>query len=272
MKEFGGWETAAIKFHQSVDTVIRGNLIRGVYHQMQGAFGIWMDFGNQGTRISGNVIYNTQAAGIFLEMDHGPILVDNNILVGGGFRSNSENTVLAHNLMADFGCDYNKDIKRRSQYYRPHTTKRVGVKTGVPENDQWFNNIFLRTGLSEVKNAPGFVADLNVFLEGAQASSFGDVHSVVDASAAKLQIEEKPLGVTIRFSVNEAPSQVEPPWVDAELVGVFPTVDQTIEDRYGQPIRVDTDFRGKRRARPVVGPLADLKQGENVVLWSASSR
>ncbi len=25
-KEFGGWETAAIKFHESVDTVIRGNL------------------------------------------------------------------------------------------------------------------------------------------------------------------------------------------------------------------------------------------------------
>jgi len=30
-KEFGGWETAAIKFHKSVDAVIRGNLIRGVY-------------------------------------------------------------------------------------------------------------------------------------------------------------------------------------------------------------------------------------------------
>lgn len=42
-KEFGGWETAAIKFHNSVDTVIRGNLIRGVYRQKQGAFGIWMD-------------------------------------------------------------------------------------------------------------------------------------------------------------------------------------------------------------------------------------
>ncbi len=42
-KEFGGWETAAVKFHESVDTVIRGNLIRGVYHQGYGAFGIWMD-------------------------------------------------------------------------------------------------------------------------------------------------------------------------------------------------------------------------------------
>lgn len=51
-REFGGWETAAIKFHNSVDTVISGNLIRGVFHQQQGAFGIWIDFGNQGIRIT----------------------------------------------------------------------------------------------------------------------------------------------------------------------------------------------------------------------------
>ncbi len=100
-KEFGGWETAAIKFHESVDTVIRGNLIRGVYHQGYGAFGIWMDWANQGTRITGNIIYNTQAANVFLEMDHGPILVDNNVLIGQGVRSNSEGTVFAHNLLVD---------------------------------------------------------------------------------------------------------------------------------------------------------------------------
>ncbi len=51
-REFGGWETAAIKFHNSVDTVIEGNLIRGVFRQIQGAFGIWIDFGNQGVRIT----------------------------------------------------------------------------------------------------------------------------------------------------------------------------------------------------------------------------
>ncbi|MCL4193544.1 MAG: DUF1565 domain-containing protein, partial [Thermoguttaceae bacterium] len=56
-REFGGWETAAIKFHNSVDTVISGNLIRGVFRQEQGAFGIWIDFGNQGIRITRNIIY-----------------------------------------------------------------------------------------------------------------------------------------------------------------------------------------------------------------------
>jgi hypothetical protein len=62
------------------------------------------------------------------------------------------------------------------------------------------------------------------------------------------------------------------PWVDRTLVGVMPTVGQTIEDRNGRPIRVDTDILGKERARPIAGPLADLKPGENTVKWSAEDR
>ena len=104
-REFGGWETAAIKFHNSVDTVIDNNLIRGVFRQQQGAFGIWIDFGNQGIRITRNIIYNTEAATVFLEMNHGPILVDNNVLIGQSVRSNSEATVFAHNLFVDCGYD-----------------------------------------------------------------------------------------------------------------------------------------------------------------------
>ena len=179
-REFGGWETAAIKFHNSVDTVISGNLIRGVYHQKEGAFGIWMDFGNQGTRITRNIIYNTEAATVFLEMDHGPTLVDNNILIGQPVRSNSEATVFAHNLFVDCGYDYSPDTGRRSEYYTPHTTKIVGRKTGTAQDDKWFNNIFVRQGLDRVKTAPGYASDYNVFLEGAKKSTFGDEHSVVD--------------------------------------------------------------------------------------------
>ena len=151
-KEFGGWETAAIKFHNSVDTVISGNLIRGVFRQQQGAFGIWIDFGNQGIRITRNIIYNTEAATVFLEMNHGPILVDNNVLIGESVRSNSEATVFAHNLFVDCGYEYHPDVNRRSQYFEPHTTKPAGRKTGTAQDDKWFNNIFVRRGLDASEN------------------------------------------------------------------------------------------------------------------------
>ena len=126
--------------------MISANLIRRVSCQKEGAFGIWMDFGNQGTRITRNLIYDTMTATVFLEMDHGPILVDNNILVGKSPESNSEATVFAHNLFVDCGYNYHPDIKRRSQYYQPHTTKVVGTKTGTAQDDKWFNNIFIRGG------------------------------------------------------------------------------------------------------------------------------
>lgn len=268
-REFGGWETAAIKFHNSVDTVLSGNLIRGVYHQKEGAFGIWMDYGNQGTRITGNIIYNTAAATVFLEMNHGPALVDNNVLAGQPVRSNSEGTVFAHNLFVDCGYDYSPDTERRSEYYTPHTTKIVGRKTGTAQDDKWFNNIFVRMGLDRVKAAPGYTSDHNVFLEGAKKSTFGDEHSVASAYVTGFTIEDASRGTTIRFSVNGATLQTQGTQVNGELVGVFPTVGQTIQDRFGKPIRVNRDINGKEYAPPVAGPLADLKTGPNTIGWAA---
>ena len=271
-KEFGGWETAAIKFHNSVDTVISGNLIRGVFRQQQGAFGIWIDFGNQGIRITRNVIYNTEAATVFLEMNHGPILVDNNVLIGAATLSNSEATVFAHNLFVDCGYEYNPDLTRRSAYYEPHTTKTAGRKTGTAQDDKWFNNIFIRRGLDGVKTAQGYASDYNVFLEGAKKSSFGDNNSVVDPLATALTVEDHPLGATITFSISDAPLRVNGPRVSAELVGVFPTVGQTIEDRDGHPINISTDINYKRFSRPIPGPLANLQRGKNAIIWSLGNR
>jgi len=267
-REFGGWETAAIKLHNSVDTTISGNLIRGVYHQQQSAYGIWMDYANQGTRITRNIIYNTEAETIFLEMNHGPAIIDNNILVGKGLRSNSEATLIAHNLLVDSWYKYQPDTNRRSSYYRPHTTIDVGRKTGTAQDERWYNNIFIRRGLDDVKDAPGYESDYNVFYEGAKASSFGDEHSVVESFATGFTHENRPLGVTIKFSVNEAALGLKGPWIDKELVGVFSTVGQTIEDRHGKAIKVDTDFNDRRYSHPIPGPLADLRRGVNHIAWT----
>ena len=63
--EFGGWETAAIKFHAPINTIIRNNCIRKVRGPHSGgAYGIWLDWEAQGTRISGNVIYDTEWAAL----------------------------------------------------------------------------------------------------------------------------------------------------------------------------------------------------------------
>lgn len=239
-----------------------------MYRQKQGAFGIWIDFGNQGVRITRNVIYDTEAATVFLEMDHGPTLVDNNILVGASVRSNSEATVFAHNLFVDCPYQYHADVNRRSQYYEPHTTRPAGRKTGTARDDKWYNNIFIRRGLEQVNAAPGYESDYNVFLEGAKKSSFGDPHSVVAPTATGFAVADQPLGATVTLSVGDRLLRVNAPRVNAQLVGVFPTVGQTIEDRDGNPIEVGADINGKRFVRPIPGPLATLHRGKNTISWS----
>jgi len=266
-REFGGWETAAIKFHESVDVLIEGNLIRRVGRQGYGAFGIWLDWANQGARVRGNVIYQTDTAAIFLEMNHGPTLVDNNIVIGKGIRSNSEASTFAHNLFVD--CDFAmvSDTKRSSQYYKPHTCLIVGRRKGIPRDDKWFNNIFVRRGLDRVRPAPGYASDWNIFYEGAKRSRFGDLHSIEAPFVTGFDLKEEKYGVVITFRVDRAPFELNPPWVDSGLVGKAATVGQTIESPGGLPIRVDKDFGGKPFKRPLPGPLSDLAEGCNRVTW-----
>jgi hypothetical protein len=194
------------------------------------------------------------------------------VLIGEKIRSNSEATVFAHNLLVDCPYDYRPDVNRRSQYFQPHTTITVGRKTGTAQDSKWFNNIFVRQGLDGVKAAPGYESDYNAFLAGAKKSTFGDEHSVVNSTAATVRVENTPLGARIIFSPGDALLQLDALRVDAERVGVFPTVGQTIEDRNGNPITVDTDVHGDPFTRPIIGPLANLQPGQNTITWSAEGR
>ena len=126
----------------------------------------------------------------------------------------------------------------------------------------------MAAGLDAVKIAAGYASDYNVFLEGAKKSSFGDEHSIVDSSAVDFSRKDDPAGATIGFTVGDALFGVKGPWVDGKLVGTFPRIQQTIEDRHGNPITVDTDLGGRKRTQPVAGPLADLERGRNTITWS----
>ena len=71
-QRFSGYETAGIKFHAPVDTVIGHNHI---YLSIQG---IWLDWMNQGARVTQNLMHdNGPSEDLFVEVDHGPFMIDN---------------------------------------------------------------------------------------------------------------------------------------------------------------------------------------------------
>lgn len=307
LREFGGWETAAIKFHHTSDVTISNNVIRAVRNLFSTAgFGIWIDYVNQGTRISGNIMYDIDNYAIHLEMNHGPMLIDNNIIIGktfnvkaqgsdfsqhpGGINTSTDGVVYAHNLFVDANQVYTEFKTRSSDYFKPHTTIANGKKDGTHCEDKWYNNIFIRRGLDntpflryvavpgsewdlkinaeEFKGAPGMVADNNLFLEGAKGFSFADAKSVVDPFKTDFKIESNATGVNMSFLMNSTFRKGNSPLVDDKLVGIFTTTGQSIADKNAKPITVNADINGKLFKKPIVGPISTLNEGANNIVWS----
>ena len=71
---YGGADTAGLKLLCSVDVTIRNNRI----HHNGGYGGIWLDWMSQGARVVGNRLWANNWSDVFLEVDHGPILVEGN--------------------------------------------------------------------------------------------------------------------------------------------------------------------------------------------------
>ncbi len=100
------YEEGAIKMHRMANGLIAANLVRD-----NDAYGIWIDNGFTGARITRNVLLNNLRAGIFLELGDGPGLVDNNFIaltrLGDGLYSHdASNVTVTHNTFwgnANFG-------------------------------------------------------------------------------------------------------------------------------------------------------------------------
>ena len=107
MMELGGAEIAGIKMHAAIDVVMRRN------HIHHCTMGIWCDWEAQGTRITGNLLHDNQKPGfakplpggmtsqdIFVEVSHGPTLIDHNLLLSDvSLRIATEGVAMVHNLI-----------------------------------------------------------------------------------------------------------------------------------------------------------------------------
>ena len=136
-RQFAGAEIAGIKLHAAIDVLIRNNRIHNAGR------GMWMDWMAQGTHITGNLLYDNSTDDLFVEVDHGPFLVDNNLFLSGlNLRDVSEGGAYAHNLMT--GRILSQPEPRRSTpYHKAHSTALAGLTSIVGGDDRFYNNIFV---------------------------------------------------------------------------------------------------------------------------------
>ncbi len=164
MMELGGAEIAGIKMHAAIDVIMRRN------HIHHCTMGIWCDWEAQGTRISANLLHDNQRPSfakqldggmscqdIFVEVGHGPTLIDNNILLSDvSLRIATEGVAMVHNLICGAFSYVGKGTgPRYTPYHIPHRTEVMGFMTILHGDDRFYNNIFVQKWPSEdfvVKN------------------------------------------------------------------------------------------------------------------------
>ena len=153
MMELGGAEIAGIKMHAAIDVIYRRN------HIHHCTMGIWCDWEAQGTRITQNLFHDNQkpefakqlkggmmSQDIFVEVGHGPTLIDNNILLSDAcLRMATEGVAMVHNLICGaLTCVGEGTGPRYTPYHIPHRTEVMGFMTILHGDDRFYNNIFVQ--------------------------------------------------------------------------------------------------------------------------------
>ncbi len=176
-----GFEIAGIKLHAAIDVLFRRNHI---HHCSRG---IWLDWQAQGTRITQSLFHDNEPVkgthidfpfdigeDVFVEVSHGPTLIDNNIMLSQcSSRISTQGVAFVHNLIGGSfvavgdGTDMpipETPQPRYTPYHVPHGTEIAGFMSILHGDMRFYNNVFIQQELKEdFANYKKEMADKGVF-------------------------------------------------------------------------------------------------------------
>ena len=140
------WETAGLKFHVCDGVLIR----RNVFRHIRGAPGLWLDYTNRNSRVTGNVFADIESihGGVYIEVSHAPNAVDHNLFWdirgsgnprwGPGVNVDTgEQCVVAHNLFARIRDGWAVSVNL------DQSARIVAGRVGLCRQHQLLNNLFI---------------------------------------------------------------------------------------------------------------------------------
>jgi alpha-N-arabinofuranosidase len=263
---FTGAEMAGIKFHGAIDVEISGN------HIYRTCLGLWLDWMAQGARVSRN-LFHDNSRDLFVEVNHGPFLVDNNIFLSpSALLTVSQGGAYVHNLIAG-GMDLNPFDDRMTPFHKAHSTEVAGLHNNPCGDDRYYNNVFVeRMDLGKYDTAKFPVwMDGNVFLKGAKPSKHEAAPLVKPDFDPALKLVEKADGCYLEM-------KLDPAWITAParqpvttgLLGKTQIAGCAYENPDGSPLQIDSDYFGKKRraATPAPGPFDQPGAGlQSIKVW-----
>jgi alpha-L-arabinofuranosidase len=263
---FTGAEMAGIKIHAAIDTTISDNRI---YRTCRG---IWLDWMTQGTRVTRNLLYENTGEDLFVEVNHGPFLVDNNFFLSRvSLLDMSQGGAYAHNLMTG-SLVPRPELNRETPYHPAHTTAVAGLRNIEGGDSRFFNNIFAGgNGLVEYRKAalPMYMAG-NVYMNGARPVKAEEDAVVFDNINPGVRIEETEDAVYLHLSLETGwRGDITRAPVTSERLGKAAIPELPWENPDGTPVRIDSDYSGRKRDgdNPPPGPLLPAAGEDRIKVW-----
>jgi hypothetical protein len=276
-RQFDGAEIAGIKFHAAIDAIVRKNRIHDCGR------GLWFDWMTQGTRISENLLYNNDLEDLFLEVDHGPFLVDNNIMLShASLRTQSEGGAYVHNLIKGI-VNMWSEPNRFTPYFLPHSTDVAGLSTVYSGDDRFYNNIFvgggvdtvnkeeLRYGLEDYDKAvlPVWMNG-NIFYNGANPCKYEKSSLNSSLFNPEVELVESEDKVYLHFTFDDKFYSKKAEIITTELLGRAKVPKALFENPDGTPLKIDKDYFDHRRSGDsnMAGPFTDVQKGRIILkVW-----
>ncbi len=276
-RQFNGAEIGGIKFHAAIDAVISKNRIHDCGR------GLWLDWMTQGTRVSANLMYNNDLEDLFIEVNHGPFIVDNNILLSPfAIRTQSQGGAYLHNLIA--GAVYTwPEPNRFTPYFLTHSTDVAGITTILAGDDRFYNNIFVGNGAKVSSNTKmkygteGYNnAKLpcrmsgNVYYYGAKPWVSEKVFFESSAFNPEVTLKEDGESVYLKLTLEGGMPGNKVQILTSEILGNAKIPKARFENADGTPIIVNKDFFGHLRSEEnsAAGPFVEFANGQLVLkVW-----
>jgi hypothetical protein len=273
-RQFFGFEIAGIKFHAPIDVTIRGNKIHN------NGRGIWLDWMTQGTRVSRNLIYNHDIEDLFIEVNHGPYIIDNNLLLSPfAIRSQSQGGAYIHNLIAG-KIDMGSDNSRFTPYFLPHSINMAGLTTIAGGDDRVYNNIIVGNGKPALKQGlQDYDGDRlplpvwfggNVFYNRSTPSQKDKKFYDAPRHNPEISVREQGENTFLHLTFDPAYFNHKVELINTTTLGRAKISKAAFDSPDGTAIEFDLDYFGKKRDenRVDAGPFTDLKIGKNVLkVW-----
>ncbi|WP_423126983.1 DUF1565 domain-containing protein [Gaoshiqia sp. Z1-71] len=263
-----GYEMAGIKFHGAVNSIIHSN------HIFRCNRGLWLDWMAQGTIVTRNFFHDNDRehgydqADLYMEVNHGPVLVANNLFLSGrSILNRSNGTAYIHNL-ATGSIRFAPEENRETPFLQPNSTEIMGYAKSIIEDEKWINNIFIGDQSNfyffDTWDSGNFFGG-NVYLNGARPPKSDIEALVIDDYPHEVKIMEKPDGFYLEFNFDRE-------WGKNANTTLVTTEKLCISKYTGQPVvypddtsvTIDTDFMGIPRDtnNPFPGPFEVNESGK----------